>query len=276
LLGVGVAERKLLSRRRDASSVRDASDADTLHQAFTSRHDAKTVLDRAASYLDGIGFVAPPLRGRMERFGDALAIHHGRIETRITTRPAAIGAGTRVEIHRHGRPPLADTRRSLLAMGLGGFLLAWLLTFYNERQGGVLHPLVMITLYLLGLVATVAVLYVADRSLERRSATLVLAVEDAVEGDPTLVLRREMDGLDWSGSLANGFLFYCAGLVASFIAYAIVFSPDVVRDIDRAVAVATMRFAFLFPILPALLFTAIYYRMVNRRHHERIDLFARQ
>ena len=250
----------------------DALPGRSLRQAFTVARSPKDVLDAAQTYLDGAGTVSPRLRGRMERFGDALAIHHGRIETRITTSEAP--GGTRVEVLRRGQKPLEDTRKWLLLLGLGGFLLAWAVTFYNETQGGALHPLLTIGLFLAALVATASVLYVADRSLERRSEGLVLALQDAVQGDPVTVLRQETRDLERSSATANGLLFYCAGLVISFVIYAILWSPEVVRDIDQAAALTTMRFVFLFPLLPALAFAGIYLTTQRRAHRRRLDRFV--
>ncbi len=243
---------------------------DALHQTFTVERSAHDVLDDAAQYLEGAGVIAPKLRGTLERYGDALAIHHGRIETRITAQEAP--GGTRVDVTRHGQAPLEETRRWILGLGLGGFLLAWAVTFYNEAQGGALHPLWTITLFLVGLVATVAVLYVADKSLESRSEGLILSLEDAVRGKPEIVLHREIDALERSSALANGFLFYCGSLLVAFFVYAIVFSDGVRAAIDAEAALTTMRFVFLFPIVPAALFSWAYFAYQNKVHRERMAL----
>lgn len=245
----------------------DATPEESLHQVFTVQRAPGDALDDATTYLDGVGFVAPALRGRVERFGDHLAVHHGRIETRI--RVEATPNGAKVEVTRKGQAPLEDTRRWMLVLGLGGFLLAWGVTFFNERGGG-LHPMMVVGLFLVGLVLTVAVLFVADRSLERRSEAIVLAVEEAMRGQPRDVLAVQVQDFDRSTSLANGFLFYCAGLVVAFFAYAIVFSDGVRAAIDVDAALTTMQFVFLFPLLPALIFAAIHYQVQRRGHMARL------
>lgn len=244
--------------------VLDATPEESLHQVFSVPKAPDVCLNAAAAYLEGAGRVTPKLAGRLERFGDSLAVHHGRIVTRVQTE--ANQTGTRVEITRRGQRPLENTRRWLLLLGLGGFLLAWGLTFFQESRTTGLSPVLTMMLFLGALVATVAVLFVADRSLERRSEGLVLALEDAMKGDPHAVLRREIDLLERGTALGSGFLFYCAGLVASFIIYAILWSPEIVRDIDQAVALTTMRFVFLFPIVPALLFALGHFLWQNRVH----------
>lgn len=255
-------------------AVQDAVPEESLHQVFTVDTAPKKVLDQATRYLEAAGTVSPALEGRIDRFGDSLAVHHGRIETRINV--VAAEQGSKVEVHRHGQAPLEDTRSWLLLLGLGGFIVAWFLTFYNESRGG-LHPLVTMMLFLGGFVVSATVLFVADRSLERRSERLVLSLQDAVQGDPLLVLQREMDALERSSALANGLLFYVAGLLASFIIYAILFSPDVVTSIDEAVAFQTMRFVFLFPIVPSLIFAGIYFGAQNNLHAKRMaTVTARQ
>ncbi|MGB1586976.1 MAG: hypothetical protein ACPHID_08050 [Thermoplasmatota archaeon] len=245
----------------------DAPPEESLHQVFSLPRPAGDALDDATTYLQGVGFVAPKLRGRVERFGDSLAVHHGRIETRI--RVESEGDASRVEVTRKGQAPLEDTRRWMLVLGLGGFLLAWGVTFFNERGAG-LHPMLVIGLFLVGLVLTVAVLFVADRSMERRSEAIVLALEDAMHGNPREVLDVQILEFDRSTSLANGFIFYCAGLVVAFFAYAVVFSDGIRAAIDVDAALTTMQFVFLFPILPALAFAGIYYLFQRRGHQARL------
>lgn len=236
-------------------------------QVFEVSRSPSEALDAAEAYLDGAGLVAPSLQGGMERFGDRIAVHHGRIKT--TVRAVAEGAGSRVEVVRRGQAPLEDTRRWLVVLGLGGFLVAWALTIYNDRTAGLLSPMVTMTVFFLAVVAAIAVLFVADRSLERRSQSLMRSLEDAMRGDPVQVLRREVDALERSGAMANGLLFYCAALLVEFLVFIVVFSDGVRQGIDEAVAVETMRFGFLIPLGPALLFAGIWFVAMNRVHGRR-------
>ncbi len=241
-----------------------------LAQSFvvpTTRHEA---IDRAEEYLAGAGRIAPALQGRMERFGDGLAVHHGRIETRITATETS--ASTRIEVRRHGQAPLEDTRKWLVAVGLGGFLIALGLTLYNERAADALPPLLTIAIFLLAVVAVLAVLFVADRSLERRSESLLLSLEDAMRGDPEGVLRREIDLLERSSSLANGLIFYCASLIIEFLIFVIVLSDGIRDGINEAAALDALRFGLLIPIAPALAFAGIYFVWSNKQHDRRFGL----
>lgn len=245
-----------------------------LEQSYTVERRPHDALDAAEAYLEGAGTVAPGLRGRMERFGDRLAVHHGRIRTTVTAREAP--EGTRIDVHRAGEAPLEDTRRWVLALGLGGFVVAWALTFYNERAATALSPLVTLTLFFLGVVAILVVLFVADRSLERRSEALVLSLEEAMRRDPLTVLQREIDALEQSSALANGLIFYCAALLVEFLVFIIVLSDGVREGIDEAAALEALRFGFLIPIAPALLFAFLYWLVVNRAHKDRLALVERR
>lgn len=245
-----------------------------LEQSYTVARSPHDCLDAAEAYLEGAGTVAPGLKGRMERYGDALAVHHGRIRTTVTARETA--EGTRIDAQRSGEAPLEDTRRWVLALGLGGLVVAWALTFYNERAATALSPLVTLTLFFLGVVAILVVLFVADRSLERRSESIVLSLEEAMKGDPLLVLRREIDALERSSALANGLIFYCAALLLEFLIFVIVLSEGVREGIDEAAALEALRFGFLIPVAPALLFAFVNWWVANRTHRERLALVERR
>lgn len=238
-----------------------------MSQSFTVERTPHEALDAAQAYLEGAGTVAPALQGRMERHGDRLAVHHGRIRTMITAeeRPEA----TRVHVARRGQAPLEGTRHWILSLGLVGFMVAWALTFYNERGRDALPPMVTIGIFLLGMVLILAVLFVADRSLERRSEGLVLSLQDAMQGDPLAVLQREVDALERSSALANGFIFYCVALLVEFLVFVIVLSDGIREGIDEAAALDALRFGFLIPIVPALLFAGGYFVWSNRQHRDR-------
>jgi len=249
----------------------DAGDAEEvdLHQRFTVEAAPTAVLDRAQTYLEAAGSVSPALRGRLERFGDSLAVHHGRIRTTVSAR--ATGQGARVEVFRVGRAPFEATRKWLYGVGLAGFLIAWALAVYNQRAEAALGPLVTITLFLLGLVALAVVLYVVDNSLERRSRSLVASVEDAVRGDPFLVLRSQIEALERSSSLVGALLFYFASLLAEFLVFVLLFSEGVAEGIDRAVTLGFMRAGFLLPLVPALLFGVGWFMVSRRMHRGRFE-----
>lgn len=246
-----------------------------LMQSFTVARSPHDALDAAQAYLEGIGMVNPRLQGRMERYGDSLAIHHGRIRTTMTATGQATPADegpTKVLLHRRGQAPLEQTRRWLIGVGLGGFLVAWALTVYNERAAAALPPLFTISIFLLGVVLILAVLFTADRSLERRSESIVLSLEDAIRGDPLAVLQREIDALERSSSLVNGLIFYCAALLVEFLVFAIVLSDGIRQGIDEVAALGALRFGFLIPILPALAFAGAYFVWVNQLHERRMHL----
>ncbi len=241
-----------------------------LGQSFQVARLPAEALDAAAAYLEGAGQVAPGLRGRMERLGDRLAVHHGRVRTVVRAFASEDGAGSRVEVSRRGQAPLEDTRRWLVLLGLGGFLIAWALTVYNERAAEALSPLVTMSVFFLAVVAAISVLFVADRSLERRSVSLMRSLEDAMKGDPVAVLRREVDALERSSALANGLLFYCAALLAEFLVFVIVLSDGVRDGINEAAALDSMRFGFLIPVLPAVAFALVWFVLANRVHGRRL------
>ena len=218
--------------------------------------------------------MAAALRGRSVRQGDELVVHYGRITTHVNVQEEP--AGSRVTVTRRGRGPLEETRRWVFGLGLAGFLLAWGLSWYNSRVTEFLSPLVTITLFFLGIFATVVGLYVIDRSLERRSASLCRSLEDAMQGDPILVLQREVDGLERNTAIANGVLFYCAGLLVQFIVYLIVFSGGVRDRIDEAAALDAMKGVFGIPLVPAILFGVIWFAVANRHHARRLLLVERR
>ncbi len=126
------------------------------------------------------------------------------------------------------------------------------------------------SVFFLAVVAAISVLFVADRSLERRSISLMRSLEDAMRGDPVSVLRREVDALERSGAIANGLLFYCAALLAEFLIFIIVLSDGVRDAINEVAALDSMRFGFLIPVLPALAFAVIWFVAVNRVHGRRL------
>ncbi len=242
-------------------------------QSFTVDRDPEAAIAAAEVYLHGAGAVNPSLQGRMERFGTELAVHHGRIRTTITATETS--AATRVEVRRMGQAPLEETRRWLYAVGLGGFLVALGLTLYNDRAAQALPPLATLAIFFLAVVLVLAVLFVADRSLERRSESIVMSIEDAMRGDPLAVLQREVDALERSSSLANGLIFYCAALLVEFLVFVIVLSDGIRDAIDEVAALNTLRFGLLIPIAPALLFAGIYFLWANRIHNDRFGQLNR-
>lgn len=241
-------------------------------QSFRIDRDPHDALDAAEVYLEGAGVVAPPLQGRLERKGDSLAVHYGRVTTHIQARPH--GDGSELEVVRRGRGPLEETRRWVFALGIGGFLLGWGLSWYNSRAQQFLPPMVTMTLFFLGILGAIVLLYVIDRSLESRSQSLIGSLQEAMRGDPFLVLKREIDGLERSSAIANGILFYCASLVIEFIAFAI--TLGVGTAVDRTVAADVMPASFGIPVIPAVLFGLIYFAAMNRRHRERFALVERR
>lgn len=242
-------------------------------QSFTVDRDPDTAIEAAATYLHGAGAISPSLQGRMERFGTSLAVHHGRIRTSINA--TATSAATRVEVRRSGQAPLEETRRWLYAIGLGGFLIAVALTWYNEQAAEALPPLATVAVFFLAVVLVLAVLFVADRSLERRSESIIMSIEDAIKGDPMQVLQREVDALERSSSLANGLIFYCGALLLEFLVFIIVLSDGIREGINEAAALQTLRFGLLIPIAPALLFAGLYFVWVNRVHDDRFGQLRR-
>lgn len=244
-------------------------------QSFHTERAREDALDAAEVYLDGAGIVANSLKGRLVRSGDdTLAVHYGRITTRITVEKAH--EGSRVRVTRKGQAPLEDTRTWLVGLGLGGFVLAWALAWYNARATEALPPLVMITFFFLALIGVVVALYVVDRSLERRSTSLTRSLEDAMRGDPLLVLQREVDGLERSSSIANGILAYCAMLILEFLIFVILLSDGVRQGIDEAVTLEVMRAGFGLPVVPAVLFGLGWFWATNRLHGERMALVERR
>lgn len=246
----------------------------SVEQRFVTERSPAEALDAAEVYLEGAGIVATPLQGELERSGNGLVVHHGRITTTIRTDRPQSGHGTEVVIRRRGRGPLEDTRRWLFVIGFGGFLLGWGLAWYNSRAQDALPPLVTMTLFFLGLLGFIVLLFVVDRSLEHRSGSIIASLEDAVRGDPVVVLQREIDGLERSSSIANGVLFYCASLFVEFIAFAI--TLDVGTAVDRAIALDIMPASFGLPIIPAVLFGLIWFASINRIHATRMQLVKRR
>ncbi len=240
-------------------------------------------LDAAAAYLEGAGIVATRLIGRVERHDDALMVHHGRVTTRVHADPSdARGGAPRpgheaaasalITIQRAGQAPLEETRRWLYSLGLLGTLLAWALAVYNRRNPDFLSPLVTIALFFVALLAVVVGLYVVDRSLERRSRSLVASIQDAMAGDPLAVLQREVDALERTSSAVNGLLFYCAAIIVEFLVFATLMSKGIRQAIDEAVTVEVMQWGFGIPIIPALLFAGGFYLAANQLHDKRMDL----
>lgn len=241
-------------------------------QSFMTARGPHAALDAAEVYLEGAGVVATPLQGRLERTGDALVVHYGRITTRIRVEERA--KGTAVDVARRGRVPLEDTRSWIFGLGVGGFLLGWGLAWYNSRAQSSLPPMVTMTLFFLGIFGAVLGLYFVDRSLERRSQSLVASLEDAMRGDPFLVLQREVDSLERTSAIANGVLAYCVCLVLEFIAFAI--ALDVGTAVDRANSLNVMPASFGLPVVPAVLFGLVWFAVVNRRHRHRLALVERR
>ncbi len=240
------------------------------HQRFVVEQSPQAALDRAHTYLEGAGTVATQLAGHVERRPKSLVARHGRVDTHVTASLEA--AGTVVEVRRHGEAPLENTRQWLIGAGIGGFLIAWALAVFNRRQEEFLDPLVTVTLFFVGMMALVVVLYFVDRSLERRSQSLILGLEDAVRGDPLLVLRREVDALERSSSVANAILFYFACLLVEFIVFAILWTEGIREAIDQVVTLQVMRTGFLLPVVPALAFGLIYRFAARRIHRDRFAL----
>ncbi len=241
-------------------------------QTFRTRRTPAQALDAAEVYLEGAGIVATPLQGSMERSGNGLVVHHGRITTVINA--TRTDDGSAVEVTRSGRAPFEDTRRWLFAIGIGGFLMGWGLAWWNSRAQEALPPLVTMTLFFLGLMAAIVLLFVVDRTLERRSASIVESLEDAINGDALLVLQREIDGLERSSSIANGAIFYCVSLFAEFIAFAI--TLGVGRAVDQANALEVMPASFGIPVIPAVAFGLIWFFSTNSIHAKRMQLVERR
>ncbi len=241
-------------------------------QSFTTHRGPHEALDAAQVYLEGAGTVAPKLQGQLERAGDALVVHYGRITTRIHAHKHA--SGTRLDVVRRGRVPLEETRRWLFGLGLGGFFLGWGLAWYNSRAQDALPPLVTMTLFFLAIFGVIVMLYVIDRSLEKRSGSLVRSLKDAMQGDPLLVLQREVDGLERSSAIANAVLAYCVFLIVEFIAFAV--TLGVGTAVDRAVALQVMPASFGLPVVPAAIFGAVYFWLSNRQHRTRFELVERR
>lgn len=253
----------------------DDTPAEAKTQSFRTTRSPNAALDAAEAYLEGAGVVAAPLRGRMVRTGDDLVVHYGRIVTNISAHQAANGAD--VHIARRGRYPLEDTRRWVFGLGILGFALAWGLAWYNADAERALSPLVTITFFFMGIIATVVGLYVIDRSLERRGGEVLRSLEDAIKGDPLLVLQREVDGLERSSSVANAILFYCVGLFIEFIVFLILVSEKSIWEtIDQDLTLAFMRAVFGLPIVPAVLFGLIWFAASNRLHNQRMALVERR
>ncbi|HLF15923.1 MAG TPA: hypothetical protein VI796_00605, partial [Candidatus Thermoplasmatota archaeon] len=129
-----------------------------------------------------------------------------------------------------------------------------------------LEPLVTAVVFFLAILTAVVVLYVVDRSLERRSEGLLTALEDAVRGDPFIVLRREVQELERASSLVNGMLAYCVGLLAEALVFVILLR----NGIDDATTLAVMRQGFLLPVVPAALFGLVYFFAARGIHRERL------
>lgn len=240
-----------------------------MRQSFVVPRTVQQALDDAETYLVGAGKISPPLAGRLERVGTQLAVHHGRIRTTVTA--SATPSATHVDLTRVGQAPLEDTRKVILSLGLGGFLLALGLSLYNDRASAGLPPLVTLAVFFVGVVLVLGVLFVADRSLERRSESLVRSLEDAMQGAPLDVLRREIHALERSTALANGLIFYCAALIVEFLIFIIVLSDGIRDGINEVAALDAMRYGLLIPILPALLFAGAYFFWANRVHGARLQ-----
>lgn len=243
-------------------------------QAFSVDRPPGAALDAASVYLEGAGLVSPGLAGAIERDGDSLVVHHGRLRTRIEA--VREGASTTVHVTRTGRAPLEASRNWLYVMGLLGTLLAWGLAVYNDRSLDPFNPLVTLAIFFAALIAAVVVLYVVDRSMERRVRHLMGSLEDAVRGDPVLVLAREVAGLERQAALVNALLFYCAAIVVEFLVFAILLSDGVRAAIDEAATLRAMRTGFLIPVVPAALFGALYLTAIRRLHRTRLELVERR
>ncbi|MGB0653515.1 MAG: hypothetical protein ACPGQL_09980 [Thermoplasmatota archaeon] len=242
-------------------------------QSLVVDRSPKEAIDAAQTYLEGAGVIATRLAGRVERDGDRLAVHHGRIRTRIEATAASGRPGaSHVQVDRAGAAPLEETRSWLVLLGLVGTVLGWGLAFYNDRNSTFLPPLVTIAVFFAAILAAVTLLYVVDRSLERRSSSLMLSLEDAMRGDPLLVLRREVAALDKQLALVNGLLFYAVALVVEFI----VFVALLDNGIDDAVTLEVMRWGFTLPLVPALLFAGGYYAWSQRLHDRRHEALERR
>lgn len=193
-------------------------------------------------------------------------VHHGEIQTRISAEKT--DAGCTVSVERAGKVPLEGTRTWVFVAGIVGFVLAWALAWYNDGGGG-LSAFVTITFFFLGMTALVTVLYLVDRSLEHRGVALCQSLEDAMRGDPDVVLRREIDALERTSSIANAVLFYCGALILEFIIYVILFQDGIREGINEAVAADTMMGGFGYPVIPAILFGLGWFWYVNKVHKDR-------
>ncbi len=241
--------------------------------SFSTRRSPSQVLDAAEAYLHGAGVVATRLIGDVERRGDRVVARHGRVETNVQA--SATSDGAQVDIHRHGTAPLQNTRRSLYALGLIGTLIAWGLAWFNQRAGNI-SPLVLVAFFFAALLSAVLVLYVVDRSLEVRSQGLVHGLEDAIRGDPLLVLQREVNALERTSAVVNGMLFYCIALIIEFIVFATLLSDGIRDAIDAATTLEVMRWGFGLPIVPAVLFAVAYFFIANGIHRTRMGLVERR
>jgi hypothetical protein len=243
-----------------------ASDAES--QSFHLDVSSEDALAAASKYLTAAGQVAPGLQGDLQVKSDHLVIHYGRVRTRIATEDAP--GGCNVTIERDGAPPLEGTRTWVFVSGIIGFVMAWALAWYNSGGGG-LSAFVTISLFFLGMTALVSVLYLVDRSLEQRGVSLCRSLEDGMRGDPNTIVRREIDALERTSSMANGVLFYCASLIIEFFAFIIVWSDGVRDGINEAVTLDVMKAGFAMPIAPAILFGFAWFWYVNRVHRERLN-----
>lgn len=241
--------------------------ADEGHQFHVAAPPGR-VLDRAEAYLRGAGAVSPSLRGEVQRVEDRIAVRHGRVETTVAVRAAP--DGSRVEVRRSGQGPLAGMRHWLIGLGLTGFLVVWAFAVLERRASSLLPPLVTITLFLAGLAALIAVLYVVDAGLERRSRGLVLGLEAALDGRPLEVLRAQVAALDRSVAVANGLLFYFAALFVELLVFIVLLRGSVREAIDAALAIEVMRVGFLLPLLPAGLYGVVFWWVQRRVHGRRL------
>lgn len=240
-----------------------------LHQRFTVPEAPAQALSNAQAFLEGLGHVSPRLGGTLERFGDRLVVHHGPVRTTVAARPGH--EGTRVEVLRQGRAPWSGTRRWLVGVGLAAFLSAWALAVFQQRLESALTPLVAITLFLLGLAALAGILFLVDGFLERRGRDLLRSLEDAVRGDPMLVLRREVEADSRSTAGANALLFYFAALLAEAAVFVLLFSDGVRQGIDQALTLRFMRAGSLLPLVPAALFGLLWWVWARRTDARRLQ-----
>lgn len=237
-------------------------------QQFVVASDLETTSRRLSRYFHAAGAVNRSLRGTFEEVEPDVFLHDGRICTTatLTEQPD----GTQVTLHRKGRPLFETTKGIIALLAITGFSLAWLLSWYNSRAEDALSPLITGVLFFMGLVAMVVIVYIVDRLLAYQSRRLIRGLEEALQGDWRVVLRREIRSLDRVAAFANALLAYAIALILLAVAFTIVWSPGVRDQIDGEVALDVMRTVFALALAPAIITGAVAFLFGRMRHAERL------